>query len=196
MDSIIIAASSETMGTAMDSSRRWYALRVKPQHERTVSYTLQKKGFERYVPIYKAFRRWSDSLKELDLPIFPGYVFCRLGPLDTAEVLATPAVYQLVGRGAAPAPIEDHELHDIQRIESAGLPVVPWPCLKEGQRVRIARGPLSGLTGLLAGSNNAWHVVVNVQLLQRGVAVAVDRGDIAPLATAATAASGGGIVQK
>lgn len=192
MHSMTIAVQTDSVEPA---ARQWYALRVKPQHERTVSYTLQKKGYERYVPLYKALRRWADSLKELDLPIFPGFVFCRMAPFDVAEVLATPAVYQLVGRGAVPAPIEEHELQDIQRIESAGLPIVPWPCLKEGQRVRIARGPLSGLTGLLAGSAKAWHVVVNIHLLQRGVAVAVDREDIAPLGAAAASASGGGIVQ-
>ena len=192
MNSTMFAVQADSGGTGLDQVRQWYAVRVKPQHERTVSYTLLKLGFDRYVPLYKALRRWSDSLKELELPIFPGYVFCRLAPFDMPRVLSTPAVYQLVGRGAVPAPVEEHELHTVQRIESAGLPIIPWPCFKDGQKVRIARGPLAGVTGLLAGSSQAWHVVVNISLLQRGVAVAVDRGDLAPLAMAA-AASGGGI---
>jgi transcription antitermination factor NusG len=172
-----------------DFERHWYALRVKPQHERTVSYALQKRGIDRYVPLYKSLRRWADSFKELELPIFPGYLFCRLTTSDMPGVLATPAVYQLVGIGDEPSPIAEDELHTIQRIESAGLPIVPWPWLKEGQQVQIARGPLAGVTGLLAGTAKSWHVVVNIQLLRRGVAVAVDRGDLAPMA--ATAASAG-----
>ena len=78
-------------------------------------------------------------------------------------------------------------MHRIQRIEQAGLPVLPWPYLREGQRVCIAQGPLAGLSGLLASSSKSWHVVVNVQLLQRGVAVTVDPTNLAPLAEAATA---------
>lgn len=187
MDSTMVGVDPGAIGNGLDLGRQWYVLRVKPQHERTVSYTLQKKGFERYLPLYKAVRRWSESLKELELPIFPGHLFCRLALPEAPEVLATPAVYQLVSRGSEPAPVEERELHMIQRIESAGLPVVPWPYLREGQQVRIARGPLSGLTGLLACSTKTWHVVVNIQLLQRGVAVAVDRSDLAPLAAAATA---------
>ena len=192
MESMIVESGAGQIGSGLDHQRQWYALRVKPQHERTVSYSLHKRGFDRYVPLYKSFRRWADSLKELELPIFPGFVFCRLTSFDVPAVLATPAVYQLVGRGSVPAPIEDHELHTVQRIESAGLPVIPWPCLKDGQTVRIARGPLAGLTGLLACSSKTWHVVVNISLLQRGVAVAVDRGDLAPM-TMAAAASGGRI---
>lgn len=176
-----------TAGTSPDFGRQWYALRVKPQHERTVGYALQKKGFERYLPLYKAVRRWADNLKELEMPIFPGHVFCRLALTEAPSVLATPAVYQLVARGCEPEPIEAHQLHIIQRIESAGLPIIPWPFLKAGQTVRITQGPLSGVTGLLAGSTKSWHVVVNVQLLQRGVAVTVNRSDLAPLAAAATA---------
>lgn len=187
MDLITVQIEPEAVNAGSEVQRHWYAVRVKPQHERTVSYALQKKGFERYVPLYKALRRWADSLKELELPIFPGYVFCRIAPHDAPEVLATPAVYQFVARDAVPAPVEEHQLHVLQRIESAGLPVGPWPYLKDGQLVRISRGPLTGVTGLLASSTKSWHVVVNVQLLQRGVAVAVDRGDIAPLAAAATA---------
>ena len=187
MDSLTTPVQSGAAGLGLDLKRQWYALRVKPQHERTVSYALQKRGFERYVPIYKALRRWSDSIREMDVPIFPGYVFCRLDLLEAAGVLNTPAVYQLATRSGVAAPIEEHELHTIQRIESAGLPVVPWPFLKEGQLVRIARGPLTGVAGMLASSSKTWHVVVNIQLLQRGVAVAIDRSDLAPLAAAATA---------
>jgi len=177
----------QVSGNGLDPGRQWYVIRVKPQHERTVSYALQKKGFDRYVPLYKTLRRWSASLKELELPIFSGYVFCRMAMIDVAEVLATPAVYQLVARaGALPEPIEEPELLVIQRVESAGLPVVPWPYLNEGRRVRIAQGPLSGITGLLAASTKTWHVVVNVELLQRGIAVAVNRDDLVPQALAAS----------
>jgi transcription antitermination factor NusG len=187
MDSMIAAFGPEETVPGAESVRQWYALRVKPQHERTVSYGLLKRGFEGYVPLYKGLRRWADTLKELDLPVFPGHVFCRLLPADMPLVLTAPAVYHFIARGSLPAPIEEHELHIIQRIESAGLPVVPWPYLKEGQQVRIARGPLSGITGLLACSTKTWHVVVNIHLLQRSVAVAIDRSDLAPLAAAATA---------
>jgi transcription antitermination factor NusG len=193
MESMIASATPEATVAALDQDRQWYAVRVKPQHERTVSYTFRKKGFDRYVPLYKALRRWADSLKELDLPLFPGYVFCRLASLDVPAVLATPAVYQIVARGNVPAPIAEDELHILRRIESAGLPIAPWPYLKEGQKVRIARGPLTGVSGFLANSAKNWHVVVNMPLLQRGVGVTVAREDLAPMSMVAAAAGRGGM---
>lgn len=164
----------------------WHVVRVKPQHERTVAYALQKKEFRCYVPFYKAARRWADGLKELEVPIFPGYVFCLMKAEEASCIVNLPAVYQLLGQGGEPSEIEEPQLHVIQRIEKSGLPISPWPYLKEGQRVTIQTGPLAGVVGLLASTSRSWHVVVNVHLLQRGVAVAVNEKQLA-LASAAGA---------
>lgn len=187
MENTPVGVEPEYVSSTQAGERNWYVIRVKPQHERTVSYALARKDFDCYVPLYTAKRRWADSLKELDLPLFPGYVFCRMNHAHAAEILRMPAVYQLVGEGNWPAFIEEPELHRIQRIEKAGLPISPWPYLKKGQQVRVASGPLAGLDGVLATTPSTWHVVVNVQLLQRGVAVAVNQRDLITLASAASA---------
>ena len=187
MENTPLSVEPEYGPSTQGTERNWYVIRVKPQHERTVSYALARKDFDCYVPLYKAMRRWADSLKELELPLFPGYVFCKMNPGHAPEILRMPAVYQLVGQGSWPAFIEEPELHRIQRIEKAGLPISPWPYLKKGEQVRVASGPLAGLDGMLATTPNTWHVVVNVQLLQRGVAVAVNQRDFITLASAASA---------
>ena len=189
MYSMILPSPATTPIRDANSEAAWFALRVKPQHERTVSYALHQKGFERYVPLYRARRRWSDRLKEIELPLFQGYVFCRMSADKRAAVLTTPGVYGFVGFSGTPAPIAERELQMVRRMLSAGAPVGPWPFLKAGQPVQITRGPLAGLEGILAGTPDGWHVVVNVNILQRSVAVTVERDQFAPVNALSSAAA-------
>lgn len=82
----------------------WFALTVKHQHERSVAGALASHGVDTFVPLYCARRRWSDRVKELDAPLFPGYVFGRFGDGDRVRVLRTPGVGRIVGFGGSPAP--------------------------------------------------------------------------------------------
>lgn len=167
--------------TVMQSApARWFALTVKPQHERTAALALRLKGFEEFLPLYRARRQWSDRIKTLELPLFPGYVFCRFPVFRKAAVLGTPSVQGIVGFGGVLAPLEDAEIESIRAMVASGCPVGPWPYLRAGQRVRIQAGPLRGLEGVLVSLKDSWRVVVSLHLLQRSVAVEVERDVIGP----------------
>lgn len=154
---------------------QWYALTVKPNHERSAAEALQWKGWETFLPTYRCRRRWSDRIKQLELPLFAGYVFCRFAALEKARILATPSVVSVVGFAGRPAAVPDEEIEAVRRMTGSGLQVGPWPFLRVGQRVRIAAGPLCGLEGILLQLKDAWRVVVSVELLQRSVAAEVER---------------------
>jgi transcription antitermination factor NusG len=139
----------------------WFALTVRPQHEKAVAERLVAKSLEAYTPLYKATRRWSDRAKTVDLPLFPRYVFCRFGFDDRLKVLGTPSVISIVGFGGKPAQVSDSEIEAIQTVVGSGLPYQPWPYLRVGQRVRILGGSLAGLDGLLVREKSACRVVVN-----------------------------------
>ena len=109
------------------------------------------------------------------MPLFPGYLFCRMNPHNRLPVLQTPGVIQIVGVGKSPIPVEEEEIAAIQRAEKSGLSVMPWPYLKVGHVARIEDGPLSGLTGIVVKIKSGLKLVLSVTLLQRSVAVEVDR---------------------
>jgi transcription termination/antitermination protein NusG len=161
--------------TMVNLSPQWYALTVKPNHERAAAQSLECRGLEAFLPLYRARRRWSDRVKELDLPLFAGYIFCRFPGVERARVLAAPGVTSVVGFGSQPAVVPDNEIQAVRVMVGSGLPVSPWPFLRVGDRVRIEGGPLYGLEGILSQVKDAWRVVVNVELLQRSVAAEVDR---------------------
>src|SRR5690348_1031085 len=82
----------------------WFAIAIKPQHERAVQEGLDQKGLETFLPLYWATRRWSDRVKRLQLPLFPGYVFCRFDCSVRTPILRTPGVRAIVSFGNDPLP--------------------------------------------------------------------------------------------
>jgi transcription antitermination factor NusG len=154
---------------------KWFAVRVKPQAEQVVATLARYKGFEEFLPLYKVRRRWSDRFKWVDLPLFPGYVFCRLKEESRLPILTIPGVLHFVGIGKVPVPIDDAEVAAIQTATQSGLAAEPWPFLDVGQRVLIEEGPLSGVEGLLVDVRKKQRIVVSVSLLKRSLAVEIER---------------------
>ena len=135
---------------------------------------LEGQGFECFLPKYKSVREWSDRKKEVEQPLFPGYLFCRFDYTRRRPVVVTPGVLQIVGCGRTPMPIEDREIEAIQIAVASGIPSQPWPYLEVGEKVRIHTGKLSGLEGILVNFKGNHRVVLSVSLLQRSVALEVD----------------------
>ncbi len=153
----------------------WYALQVRPRYEKFVAGMLRNKGVEEYVPLYTSVRRWSDRSVKLPLPLFPGYVFCRLDwSRRVAPVLTTPGVLRVVGVGSTPLEVDERELQAVRAIEKSGHAARPWPMPEVGDRVYIEHGPLCGVEGVLVGLKKHRRLVVSVSLLRRSVAVEIE----------------------
>jgi transcription antitermination factor NusG len=140
---------------------------------------LAAKGYDPYLPTYRVRRRWSDRVVVSELPVFPGYVFCRFDVKKRLPILTTPGVVSLVGFGTEPAAISDSEIEAIQTVLASGLTAAPHPFLKEGQRIRVKSGALQGLEGILLKQKTEWRMVISVIMLQRSIAVEIDREWIA-----------------
>lgn len=181
-------AERKFMATFSDSSQsgnaRWYAIRVQSKFESLASDTLTGKGYEAFLPLSKSVRQWSDRKKTLQLPLFPGYLFCRFNPADRLlPILTTPGVMRIVGAGRIPIPVEDEEIAGLQLMLRSGIDPQPWPYLSSGSRVLIERGPLAGLEGIVIENLNRWRVVVSVELLQRSVAAEIEQSWVREIRT-------------
>jgi transcription antitermination factor NusG len=164
-----------------DTTNSWYALRVRSRHENTVALHLQARGYESFLPVYRSQRRWSDRFKEIELPLFPGYVFCQFDPLNRLPILSVPGIVHVVGVGRTPIPVDETEIAALQAAVKSGLPRQPWPFVEIGHRVRVEHGPLRGVEGILLGFRGHHRLVLSVTLLQRSVAVQVDESWVLPL---------------
>jgi transcription antitermination factor NusG len=176
---------SEAQSMATGHQCLWYALHVRSNFEKTVSAILREKGFQEFLPLYRARRQWSDRVKESEFPLFPGYVFCRFdvgGRL--LRVVTTPGVLGIVSAGKCPIAVSNADINAVQVVVRSGLPAMPWPGLCAGSVVLIERGPLAGVEGVVLDVNKKYRLIVSVPLLQRAVAVEVERDWIRPLANA------------
>jgi transcription antitermination factor NusG len=159
----------------------WYALQTKQRFERTVSVHLQNEGYEQYLPTYRSRRAWSDRIKEIDLPLFPGYIFCKFDFSQRLPILVIPGVMSVVTFGGGSCSISEQEVLAVQNVARSGLPYGPWPFTQVGQPVRVKRGPLQGLEGVLAEVKNNCRLIISVSLLQRCVSVEIDQECVAPI---------------
>jgi transcription termination/antitermination protein NusG len=187
--------ASELAGTAAipragATQAPWFALRVKPNYEKPVSAALRGKGFEEFLPLFRSRRQWSDRVKVMDLPLFPGYLFCRLNLEERMPLLTTPGFLYIVGVGKNPEPVDESEIQAIQSVLRSGVAVTPWPSLMVGQKVQLKQGPLRGLVGVLTKIANQHRVYVSVTLLKRSISVEVAPEWIRPAEETAGAASG------
>jgi transcription antitermination factor NusG len=164
--------------TRWDESRSasWYAVYTKHQHEKSASDLLSRKGFEVFLPLYGAKRRWKDRSKIVSFPLFPCYLFLRINLEHRLDVLRTPGVFWIVENDGRACPIPEFEVEAVRKVteNSPHIEPHPYPNLKGGDFVRIRTGALTGIQGILIRVKNQYRVVLSVEALQKAVAVEVD----------------------
>lgn len=161
----------------------WYALQVRTRYERVVAEYLSGLDYEWFLPLCKDRKRWSDRVKQVELPLFPGYLFCRFDVQSRLPILKTPGVVQIVGYNRQPVPVDESEIAAIQTLVSSGVPNQLCSFVEIGDRVQIESGPLRGLEGILIESRGRHKLVLSVTLLQRSVAVEIDSMSVTPISS-------------
>jgi transcription antitermination factor NusG len=163
------------LSPTLNRREQWFALQVRPNHERVVQGALRTRGYAEFLPLYRKRSRWSDRVKDIDLPLFPGYIFSNFDPDRRLPILTSPGVVSIVGVGRHPEPVNESELNAVRRFVESRFPIMPWPFLQAGDLVVIEQGSLAGLEGILVETKGQYRVVVSLGLLQRSVSVEIDR---------------------
>lgn len=158
---------------------RWYAVSTRSRHEKHVRDRLAMQGVEPLLPLVRRLNQWKDRKKEVDVPLFPGYCFARFGWDMNLSVLKASGVVRIIGGSGKPEPIPDSEIDAVRKLMLHPLPCDSHPYLREGTRVRIVRGPLEGIEGILAREENRHRVVISVNLIQQAAAIEVSLEDVA-----------------
>jgi transcription antitermination factor NusG len=159
----------------------WYALYTASRHEKYVARQLDAGGLDNFLPLYRSTRRWSDRQKQLDLPLFPGYVFVHIAFQDRLQVQKLPGVLQFVSFNGKPAPLPEGEIELLRDGLARNAWLKPHPYLKTGRRVRVHSGVMAGFSGILIRRKEKLRVVLSIDLIKCSAAVEVDEADVEPM---------------
>jgi transcription antitermination factor NusG len=159
-------------------SAPWYALYTSSRHEKVVAKQLEDRKIETFLPLYRTWHRWKDRKKQLDLPLFPGYVFVQMNSGNRADLLRVPGAAYLVSFLGKPAPVADAEIDILRRGLIGSSVLQPHPYLKAGRKVRIRSGPMAGIEGIFVRRKDSVRVVLSISLIERSVAMEIDETDV------------------
>ena len=160
----------------------WYALYTRSHCEQLVYEQLVAKGFALFLPQIQVWSQRAGIRHRITVPMFPGYLFLQ-SQVDSAtylEIRQARGLVRILGQGwDRLAVVPEEEIQAIEAVLRSRLPLQPHPYLREGQRVRVRRGLLSGVEGILVGGKaNKGRLVLSVELLHQSVAVEVDCSDV------------------
>jgi transcription antitermination factor NusG len=162
----------------------WHVLWTRSNCERLVSDQLAARGFGTFLPTVETWTRRGATRQAAVLPLFPGYLFLHeaLDKSRHVEVLKARGLVRVLGEGwDRLAVVPEDEVDAIRRVVDARVPAVPHPYLREGRRVRIVRGALADVEGILLKVRaDKGLLVLSVDLLKRSVAVEVDCTQVVP----------------
>lgn len=158
---------------------RWYAVYTCANREKQVAAQLSERRIENFLPVYESVRQWKDRRVRLYLPLFSGYLFIHLALRDRIEVLRVPSVVRLVsGHRGMPEALPDQEITVLRAALASGVRAEPHRYLTIGRRVRIKRGPLAGMEGILQRRKGKYRVVLSVDLITRSIVVEANADDL------------------
>lgn len=170
-------AHIDSLRTTLDSSSQWYAIYTLPRHEKVIADRLMQREIETFLPLYRTVHRWNRRRAEVELPLFPGYVFVKMFIPNKVRVLAHPGVIRLVSFNGRPANLPDGEI-EMLRASLAVCKAEPYPFLNAGRQVRIRSGPLAGLKGRVLRRKGKLRVVVSIELIERAIVLELDAADV------------------
>ena len=164
--------------SAPASAAHWYALYTNARHEKVVARQLEERRIETFLPLYRSWHRWKDRRKQVELALFPSYVFVRIEEQQKLPVLKVPGAVQVVSFNGKMAALPEREIEALRNALENEIYAEPCPYLKIGRKVRVVRGPMQGAEGVLSRKKDKCRVVISVDVLMRSVAVEVDAMDL------------------
>lgn len=182
---------NQTIPEIVDGTdKHWFAVRTRSRHEKKVATEIAAKGICSFLPLITRKHRWSDRVKEVELPLFSSYVFVRTdsSPESKVSVLRTFGAVGFVGNNGRGTPIPDEQIESVRSIVEQGVPFTLYPFLSVNQRVRIRGGSLDGVEGVLLAKNSDKSLIVSIDLIQRSVAIRVTGYELEAAETRAASA--------
>lgn len=163
------AGPSNGTGEGVAYSKRWYVALVRMHHKKKVAERLNKMGIENFVPVQQELHQWSDRRKMVESVLLPMMIFVHVDPKERKEVLSFSTVsrYMVLRGESSPAVIPDEQMARFRFMLDYSEEAVSMSTtlLARGEKVRVIKGPLTGLVGELVNVDGKSKIAVRLNLL-------------------------------
>ena len=163
------AGPSSGTGEGVAHSKRWYVALVRMHHEKKVAERLSKMGIDSFVPVQQEIHQWSDRRKLVETVLLPMMVFVHADPKErmAALTLSTVSRYMVLRGEGKPAVIPDEQMARFRFMldYSEEAICMSYSPLARGKKVRVIKGPLTGLVGELVALDGKNKIAVRLDML-------------------------------
>ena len=163
----------------------WFVIWAESRAEKKVEKRMAALGLSPWLPIVKERHRWSDRWREVECPLFPGYLFARATNADWHQILRTPGVLTVVKERGKPALLADSfvtSLRDaIEREGAAPEAVTERVDYAAGDEVIVQEGVLRGVRGIVRERRSGRQLVLWVAEIGRGIAFTIGSAMVKPV---------------
>jgi transcription antitermination factor NusG len=164
------------------NERKWYAVFTFPQNEKSALKQLELREVESFLPTYETMKVWKNRQRvKTIVPLFPTYLFVNIEKRERAKVLQSPGVIHIVGSTHQDASVPTSEI-EFLRSGVQGRNVEPYRELLVGKTVRIKRGSMEGVEGVLVRKGNGLRFVLSLKLINQNAAIEVGAEDLEQVA--------------
>lgn len=158
-----------------NNNKYWYPLYTKPRHEKKAYNNLLIEGFEAYLPMQKATKKWSDRKKTVNEPLIKSYVFARIKRHELYSVISLNGISRYISFNNKPAIVRDSEIDSLKKLIDAETKIeVTEGMIKPGKRIKLSSGPMAGFEGEIIEAKGKNKLLLRLESIGKTLFVTVE----------------------
>jgi hypothetical protein len=169
----------EDILTRIRKDKPWRAARTKSRREKALAHYLARAGIGYYLPMFMRQQSNTKRVRTSLIPVFNGYLFFQADDFDRHKALRSNHIAHIID-------VRDEakfvaELLQVEKALSGAEKVYPYDFVREGQKGRVKKGPLSGVEGIIVTKANNYRLVISVESIMQSISVSIESDNVEPL---------------
>ena len=156
----------------------WYALYTRPRHEKKAYDLLVEKKETAFLPLIKTTRHYKNSKKNVELPLFPSYLFCKFDYKERLRILETHGIIKIINFNGKPAVVPEWQIEAMQAILLNPESLRMENYFRQGDLVSVKSGPFKGLRGTVANIKGESRLIITIDGIMQTISVEIDTDNL------------------
>jgi len=150
-------------------SKEWFILQFKPNSHQKAEKSLNRQGFETFLPLHDTTSRKCSRFINTSKPLFPGYMFIRFDKEKSKwhKINNTYGVSSLVTFNSTLKSISATFIDSLMKRYDISGKLLPIGELKKGDQVKVLNGPFANFIATVEEYENDQRIWILMDLMGR-----------------------------